>query len=70
MTYFTNVHYYMEFIDCVLEGGNDECKCQKRQDRVLGITRKCFDYSSATTFVIGTPLIVQMIFLTIMKSNI
>ena len=57
----------MEFIDCVLEGGNDECECQKRQDRKMEITRECFDYSTASTFVIGIPLIVQLIFLLIMK---
>ena len=55
----------MEFIDCVLEGGNDECECQKRQDRKMEITRECFDYSTASTF--GIALIVQLIFLLIMK---
>ena len=36
-SYFTNVYYHMEFINCVLEGEDNECQCQKRQDKALGI---------------------------------
>ena len=46
LSYFIDAHYYMEFINCILEGQNNECKCQKQQDKALGIDRKCFDYSS------------------------
>lgn len=45
LSFFTNVRYFMEFINCVLKGENDECQCQKRQDEELGIDRECFDDS-------------------------
>ena len=70
LSYFTDVYYHMEFIECVLEGGNDECTCQKRQDKVLGITRKCFDDSSARTLMNNIPLSFQLIFLIMMKQYI
>ena len=73
LSFFTNVRYFMEFINCVLEGENYECQCQKRQDKVLGINRECFDYSdsslptpsivnSSPSLVIWSPLIFKLLF--------